>query len=121
MKEKINDYRTQGYSSNTSVLHAANDELPHLRKLLRLKYAQFLMDYNTLHRDPIQQHILQSAKTLRVEHDMTVGESIQQAVKLRKDLFTEVWPSHIIDKDTHDSDQESVESSVGDDSEDERT
>ena len=121
IREKTNEYRSQGYSSNTSILYAANDELPHLRKLLRLKYAQFLMDYNTLHRDPIQQHILQSAKKLRVQHDMTVRESIQQAVKLRKDLFTEVWPSHIVDDDTQDSDQESVESSVEDASEDERT
>ena len=33
---------------------------------------------------------------------MSVGESIRQAAKLRKDLFKELWPDHAIDKSRND-------------------
>ena len=76
------------------IHHAANDDLPYLRKRLRQDYIQFLIDYYELQKDPIQQQILDSAKTFRNQHGMSQGESIRQAVKLKNDLFVHVWPNH---------------------------
>ena len=33
---------------------------------------------------------------------MSIGESIRQAVKFRKDLFQEVWPDHPIPEEKED-------------------
>ena len=87
---------------------AANDDLPHLRKWLREDYAQFLIDFYELQRDPIQQNILQSAKKLKDQHGMSVEESIQQAIRLRKDLFRGVWPDHVVDREYDDPDSETT-------------
>ena len=32
------------------------------------------------------------------QHDMNQADSIRQAVKLRKNLFMDVWPDHNIEK-----------------------
>ena len=55
-----------------------------------------------LQEDPTQQQILESAKMFRIQHDMSVGESIRQADKLRKDLFEKLWPNQVIDKSRND-------------------
>ena len=60
---------------------------------------QFLIDFYELQRDPIQQNIFQSAKKLKDQHGMSVEESIQQAIRLRKDLFRGVWPDHVVDRE----------------------
>ena len=78
--------------------HSASDDLPYLRKRLRQEYTQFLIDFYELEKDPIQQQILESARTIRIQHGMSQGESIRQAVKLRKDLFVYVWPNHSINQ-----------------------
>jgi hypothetical protein len=49
-----------------------------------------------LQEDPTQQQMLQSAKRLRREHDMSFKESIRQAIMLRLELFDTVWPDHDI-------------------------
>ena len=49
-----------------------------------------------LKEDPVQQRILESTKTFRNQHDMNHVDSIRQTVKLRKDLFMDVWPDHNI-------------------------
>ena len=51
-----------------------------------------------LQKDPIQQQILESTRTFRNQHGMSQGESIRQAVKLRKDLFVDVWSNHSINQ-----------------------
>ena len=85
---------------------AANDDLPSLRKKLRRDYAQFLIDYYELQEDPVQQRILESAKTFKNQHDMNQADSIRQAIKLRKDLFMDVWPNHNIETEKASEDQE---------------
>ena len=85
---------------------AANDDLPSLRKKLRRDYAQFLIDYYELQEDPVQQRILESAKTFKNLHDMNQADSIRQATKLRKDLFMDVWPNHNIETEKASEDQE---------------
>ena len=97
-KTKVNRYEEQGYTLDQAIHHAANDDLPYLRKRLRQEYTQFLVDFYELQKDPIQQQILESARTFRNQHGMSQGESIRQAVKLRKDLFVDVWPNHSIDQ-----------------------
>jgi hypothetical protein len=64
----------------------------------------FLIDYYILQEDPTQQQIIQSAKKLRRQNDMNITESIQQAIKLRKDLFKILRPNHKID-DVYNVDQ----------------
>ena len=81
-----------------AIHHAANDDLPYLRKRLTQEYTQFLIDFYELQKDPIQQQILESTRTFRNQHGMSQGKSIRQAVKLRKDLFVHVWPNHSIDQ-----------------------
>jgi hypothetical protein len=76
------------------TIRAAKYELPQLRKKLRQKNGQFLIYFYELQEDPPQQQILQSAKRLRREHDMSFKESIRQAISLRKELFDKVWPDH---------------------------
>ena len=71
--------------------------MPSLSKKLRRDYAQFLIDYYELQEDPVQQRILESAKTFKNQHDMNQADSIRQAIKLRKDLFMDVWPNHNIE------------------------
>ena len=97
-KTRVNRYEEQGYILDQAIHQAANDELPYLRKRLRQEHTQFLIDFYELQKDPIQQQILKSARTFRNQHGMTQGESIRQAVKLRKDLFVDVWPNHSIDQ-----------------------
>ena len=60
-KAKVNAYEERGFSSDKAIHLAANDDLPSLRKRLRLDYAQFLIDYYELQEDPVQQLILESA------------------------------------------------------------
>ena len=112
-KTKVNRYEEQGYTLDQAIHHAANDDLPYLRKRLSQKYTQFLIDFYELQKDPIQQQILESARTFRNQHIMSQGESIGQAVKLRKDLFVDVRPNHSInqvplkkDNDTERSEEE---------------
>ena len=90
--------KEQGFTFDKAVHLAANDDLPYLRKRLRQEYAQFLIDFYELQEDPIQQQILESAKTFRNQHDMNQSDSIRQAVKLRKDLFMDIWPNHEIEE-----------------------
>ena len=87
LKAKVNAYEERGFSSDKAIHLTANDDLPSLRKKLRRDYAQFLIDYYELQEDPVQQQILESAKTFKNQHDMNQGDSIRQAIKLRKYLF----------------------------------
>ena len=80
-----------------AIHSAANNELPYFRKRLRQEYAQFLIDFYELQEDPIQQQILESARTIRNQHDMNQTDSIRQAIKLSKDLFMDIWPNHNIE------------------------
>ena len=59
-----------------AIHFAANCELPYLRKRLRQEYDQFLIDFYELQEDPIQQQILESARTIRNQHDMNQTDSI---------------------------------------------
>ena len=94
----MNRYEEQGYTLDQAIHHAANDDLPYLRKRLRQEYTQFLIDFYELQKDPFQQQILESARTFINQHGMSQGESIRQAVKLRKDFFVDVWPNHSVDQ-----------------------
>ena len=105
-KAKVNAYEERGFSSDKAIHLAAYDDLPSLCKRLRRDYAQFLMDYYELQEDPVQQRILESAKTFRNQHDMNQADSIRQAIKLRKDLFMDVWPNHNIETEKASEDQE---------------
>ena len=105
-KAKVNAYEEGGFSSDKAIHLAANDDLPSLRKKLRRDYAQFLIDYYELQEDPVQQRILESAKTFKNQHDMNQEDSIRQAIKLRKDLFMDVWPNHNIETEKASEDQE---------------
>ena len=96
-KAKVNAYEELGFSSDKAIHLAANDDLPSLRKRLRRDYAQFLIDYYELQEDPVQQRILESARTFKNQHDMNQADSIRQAIKLRKDLFMDVWPNYDIE------------------------
>ena len=91
-------YEERGFSSDKAIHLAAYDDLPSLRKRLRQDYAQFQIDFYELHgqEDPVEQRILESAKTFKNQHDMNQVDSIRQAIKLRKDLFMDVWPNHKI-------------------------
>ena len=91
-----------------AIHFAANGELPCLRKRLRQEYAQFLIDFYELQEDPIQQQILESARTIRNQHYMNQTDSIRQAIKLRKDLFMDIWPNHNIEEN-HEEDGASEE------------
>ena len=97
-KANVNDYEEKGFPLDKAIRLAANDDLPHLRKKLRQEYAQFLIDFYELQDDPVQQQILESARTLRNQHDMSQTDSIRQAVKLRKDLFVSLWPNHDVEE-----------------------
>ena len=107
-KAKVNDYEEQGFTLDKAIHFAANDELPHLRKRLRQEYAQFLIDFYALQEDPIQQQILESARTIRNQYDMNQTNSIRQAIKLRKDLFMDIRPNHNIEEN-HEEDKASEE------------
>ena len=72
------------------------------------EYAQFLIDFYELQEDPIQQQILESVRTIRNQHDMNQTDSIRQAIKLRKDLFMDIWPNHNIEEN-HEEDGASEE------------
>ena len=50
--------------------------------------------------------MLESAKTFKNQHDMNQEDSISQAIKLRKDLFMDVWPNHNIETKKASEDQE---------------
>ena len=52
-KTKVNRYEEQGYTLDQAIHHAANDDLPYLRKRLRQEYTQFLIDFYELQKDPI--------------------------------------------------------------------
>ena len=108
-KAKVNDYEEQGLTFDKAVHLAANDDLPYLRKSLRQDYAQFLIDFYELQDDPIQQKILESARAFRNQHDMNQTDSIRQAVKLRKDLFMDLWPDHSVDDYSHAETDETYE------------
>ena len=97
----MNSYEEQGLTFDKAVHLAANDDLPYLRKRLRQDYAQFLIDFYELQDDPIQQKKLESARAFRNQHDMNQTHSISQAVKLRKDLFMDLWPDYSVDDYRH--------------------
>ena len=107
-KAKVNAYEEQGFTLEKAIHFASNGELPYLRKRLRLEYAQFLIDFYELQEDPIQQQILESARTIRNQHDMNQTDSIRQAIKLRKDLFMDIWPNRNIEEN-HEQDGASEE------------
>ena len=97
-KAKVNDYKEQCLTLDKAIHIAANDELPYLRKRLRQKYVQFLIDFYELQENPIQQQILDLVRTFGNQYNMNLTDSIRQAIKLRKDLFMDVWPNHNIEE-----------------------
>ena len=100
-KVKVNGYEEHGYSSNKAIHLTANDDfkkLPYLCKRLRQEYAQFLIDFYELQEDPVQQKLLEYAKTLGNQHDTNQPDCIRQSVKFRKDLLMDVWPDHNIEE-----------------------
>ena len=105
-KAKMNAYEERGFGLDKAIHLAANDDLPSLRKRLRQDYAQFLIDYYELQEDPVQQLILELAKTFKNQYDMNQTDSIRQAIKLRKDLFMDVWQNHNIETEKASEDQE---------------
>ena len=107
-KSKVNAYEEQDFTLDKAFHLAANDELPYLRKRLRQEYAQFLIDFYELQEDPIQQQILESARMFRNQHDMNQTDSSRKAIKLRKDLFMDIWPNHKIEEN-HEEDRASEE------------
>ena len=60
-----------------------------------------LIDFYELQEDTIQQKILESARVFRNQYDMNQTDSIRQAVKLRKDLFMDLWPDHSVEDNNH--------------------
>ena len=44
-KTKLNRHEEQGYTLDQAIHHAANNDLPYLRKRLRQEYIQFLIDF----------------------------------------------------------------------------
>ena len=104
----MNDYEEQGFTLENAIHFAANDELPYLHKRLRHEYAQFLIDFHELQEDPIQQQILELARTIKNQHDMNQTDSIRQAIKLRKYFFMDIWPNHNIEEN-HEEDGASKE------------
>ena len=102
----MNAYEERGFISDKTIPLAANDDLPSLLKRLRQDCDQFLIDFYKLREDPVQQPILESAKTFKNQHDMNQAESIRQAIKLRKDLFMGVWPNHNVETVKASEDQE---------------
>ena len=90
-----------------------------LRKKLRKDYAHLLIDFHGLQKDTLQQQTLESAKTIRNQHDMGVRESISQDVKLRKYLFEDLWPNHVIDHSRNDREVEEEEDNVEEEEEEE--
>ena len=103
---KVNAYEERGLSLDKAIHFAANDDLPSLRKRLRQDYAQILINYYELQEDPVQQQILELAKTFKNQHDMNQADSIRQAINLRKDLFMDIWPNHNIETEKASEDQE---------------
>ena len=97
IKAKVNAYEEPGFSSDKAIHLPANDDLPSLCKILRQDYAQFLIDFYELQEDPVQQRILESAKTFKNQQNINQADSIRKAVKLRKDLLMDVWPNHSIE------------------------
>ena len=102
----MNAYEERGFSSDKAIHLAANYDLRSLPKKLRQDYAQFLVDYYELQEDPVQQRILESAKKFKFQHDMNQADSIRQSIKLRKDLFMDVWQNHNIETEKASEDQE---------------
>ena len=94
----MNIYKEQGYTLDQAIHHAASDDLPYLRKRLRQEYIQFLIDF------------LRVTKRSNSAANTGIGENIQKSaqyesrgiyqtdIKLRKDLFVDVWPNHSIDQ-----------------------
>ena len=83
-KANVNDYAENGFPLDKAIRFAANDDLPQLRKKLRQEYAPFLIDFYELQDDPVQQQILDSARTLRNQHDMSQTDSYQTSRQTQK-------------------------------------
>ena len=98
-KTKVKSYEEQGYTLDQAIHHAASDDLPYLRKRLRQEYTQFLIDFYELRKDPIQRASSRIDENIQKSARNESGGSIRQAVKLRKDLFLKVWPSHSIEQE----------------------
>ena len=47
-----------------------------------------------------------AVKTFKNQHIMNHADLIRQAIKLRKDLFMEVWPNHNIETEKASEDKE---------------
>ena len=91
-KAKVNDYEDQCFSLGKAINLAVNPDLPYLHKRLEQGYVKFLIHFTSYKR-----RILKTAmKTFRNQHYMKQTDSIRQAVKLRKDLFIQIWPTHNI-------------------------
>ena len=100
----MNAYEERDFSSDEAIHHAGNDDLSFFRKKTQTRLRP--ISNRLLREDPVQQRILESAKMFKNQHDMNQADSIRQAIKLRKDLFMDVWPNHNIETDKASEDQE---------------
>ena len=97
-KNKVKIYEEQGHTLDQAVHHAANNDLPYLRKSLGQEYTRFLIDFLRVTKrsySAASSRIGDIQKPARYES----GESIRQAVKLKKDLFVDVLPNHSLDQE----------------------
>ena len=103
INKKAKELVEQGYNTKDAKDISINHFLPHLRKDLRQRYGQLLLNMTKLKGDRVHREVMKTIYTYRDEYDMGLEEAIKQAIKMRKHLIDEeLLPGYDVSDDGKD-------------------
>ena len=120
INEKQDELIRDGCNANTARPKAINHFLPEIRKKLRKKYIEFILNLDKLADEPLHREIIKTIEHCKNVYGMAKEEAVNLAVKLRKHLIDEnLLPEYDEgdNQDDNDSDDEDKQDEEGSDDE----
>ena len=110
--DMLDEFVNDGFKPDTARAKAVNHFLPEIRKNLRKRYAELLLNLDKLSDEPLHREIMKTIEYCKDVYGMTLEEAVNLAIKLRKHLIDKnLLPEYDEDddQDEEDSDDETTD------------
>ena len=110
LEEAIEDYENEGKSEKVAKDLAFNDHISDIRSTLRKTYAEFLTTFmNAQEKSFVFNTIMNTAKSLREEHNYAWEDAFNQAVRQHKVLLNKLVIERDVQEDSDETETEQEE------------
>ena len=87
IEERRHEFEREGDEYTVANARAVNHFLPQLRKELRKRIVELMVNLDKLSVDPLCKEIEKTVEQYKYTYDMPTDEAIKQAVKTRKEII----------------------------------